>query len=167
MEWQVEIFAEGFTLLMSVQLELRMPPWEKPRPEDFPKSDPMSVFLPLFDSYAGPVRAKNMTNPRMSPILADVEKLPERMLLIVPALDILVHEQLSFVERVKKEINENGLDESEGRSCEALYLEGAFHGWLELPVLNKALTEKKNVAFDAAIKHLQETHQKYGWRWSD
>ena len=150
--------------LMSWQLELRLTPWEKPRSEKLPKNDPMDVFLPLFDSYPGPVRADNMTNPRMSPILSDVDKLPERMLLVVPEMDILVHEQLTFVERVKKEIEEKRLD---GRSCEALYLEDAFHGWLELPVLNKALNEKKDVAFEAAIKHLKETHRRYGWQRSE
>lgn len=127
----------------------------------------MSVFLPLFDSYAGPGRAKNMANPHLSPIVSEVENLPRRMLLIVPAIDILVHEQLAFVERVRREIAERGLDKAEGRSCEAKVIEGAFHGWLELPYLPKELREKKDVCFEMGIEHLRETHQRHGWHWSE
>jgi acetyl esterase/lipase len=122
----------------------------------------MAFMIPLYDSYPAPVRAENINNPRMSPIIAEVEKLPERMLLIVPAIDILVHEQLTFVERVKKEITEQGLH---GRECEAKVVDGAFHGWLELPILPKAWQEKKDASYEMAIDFLRETHTKYGWNW--
>ncbi|KIW05571.1 uncharacterized protein PV09_03446 [Verruconis gallopava] len=146
-------------------VDLRLKPVDKPRPDNFPKRDPMAVFLPLYDAYAGPVRAENMENPRLSPILSDVGRLPERMLLIVPAIDILVHEQLTFVERVQRELVENGLDK-QGRSCEAHVVEGAFHGWLELPYLPRALKEKRDKSYQLGIDMLRATHQKYGWTWS-
>ena len=126
----------------------------------------MAVFLPLFDSYAGPVRGEDMSNPRLSPIVSDVQKLPPRMLLIVPSIDILVHEQLTMAERVASEISEKGLDKSEGRSCEAKVIEGAFHGWLELPYLPAELSGKRDEAFEMAIQHLRETHRRNGWHWS-
>ena len=49
-----------------------------------------------------------MENPRLSPIVADIDTLPENMLLIIPAIDILLHEQLTFVERVKKDLLDRG-----------------------------------------------------------
>lgn len=105
-------------------------PSEKPKPKDMP-SDPLSVFLlPLIDSYAAPARAANLKNPRFSPYVTSVETLPESMLLVVAHLDILVHEQLTFVERVKEEWSKT--PGSEGKKIEALYVEKpmAFHGYL-------------------------------------
>jgi acetyl esterase/lipase len=145
-------------------MDLRIPPWEKPRPDNFPKNDPMSVFLPLYDSYAGPERSSNMSNPRLSPIVSEIENLPPRMLMVVPSIDILVHEQLTMAERVSREIKEKGLDEE--RSCEARIVEGAFHGWLELPYLPADLRAKKDEAFGMAIDHLRDIHQRNGWHWS-
>lgn len=100
--------------------------------------------------------------------MAEVEHLPEHMLLIVPSIDILVHEQLTFVERIKTNLG-NGSDAgTENRSCNALVLDGgAFHGFLELPYLPKALRLEKEKAFQAAISLLKETHSQYGWHWSD
>jgi hypothetical protein len=106
-----------------------------------------------------------MSNPRLLPIVAEVGKLPERMLLIVPSIDILVHEQLTFVERVGKELAEKGHDR-QGRVCEAKIIEGGFHGWLELPYLPKDLKEKRDASFEMGVRFLKETHEKYGWHWS-
>ena len=83
--------------------------------------------MPLFDAYASPARAANMSNPRFAPIIADVDQLPENMLLIVAAIDILLHEQLIFVERVKKDL----ADRASSRVVEAKVFENGFHGWLE------------------------------------
>lgn len=112
------------------QIDLKIPPEQKPKSGNFPKKDPMAFLIPLYDSYAAPSRAENQENPRMSPIVSAIETLPERMLLIIPGIDIIVHEQLAFVERVKKEIQERGLDKK-GRMCEAKVVDDAFHGWLE------------------------------------
>jgi acetyl esterase/lipase len=87
--------------------DLRPRPREKPRPEGFPAIDPLSWMEPLFNSYAGPKNAENMQNPRMNPILASVDTLPENMLFLIPTLDILLHEQLTFVERLTNEITRN------------------------------------------------------------
>jgi hypothetical protein len=84
--------------------------------------------MPLFDAYARPARAENMENPRFAPILADINKLPNDMLLIIPGIDILAHEQLVFVERVKKDIADRGED---GRRIVGKLYDKGFHGWLE------------------------------------
>lgn len=110
-------------------IDLRLKPEEKPRPAKFPKRDPFSFLLPLYDAYAGPSRKENMRNPRLHPIIAEKNTLPKDILFIVPEIDILVHEQLTFVERLKREIEEAG-EESE-RKVEARVVEKAFHGWIE------------------------------------
>lgn len=105
-----------------------------------------------------------MDDPRLSPIVAPLEKLPKRIMLHVPSIDILVHEQLVFAERVKREIEERGLGGE--RVCEAKVLEGTFHGWLELPFMPKKLASFREGLFDEAIAFLRETHRKGGWEWS-
>ncbi len=110
-------------------IDLRLKPDEKPKPESFPAKDPLSFMLPLFDSYAGPVRDKERDNVRMSPILARLEDLPENMLLVIPGIDILVHEQTMFVDRLNEEKSKDPRQSS--RRIEKLYLEKGFHGWLE------------------------------------
>lgn len=70
-----------------------------------------------------------MQDARLSPIIKPLNDLPKNILLIVPAVDICVHEQLTFVERVKQEIEDEGLEGE--RSVEAVVLEKAFHGWFE------------------------------------
>lgn len=118
------------TFYAAVNLQLK--PWEKPQglpPSAWgvaakPVKDPMAFLLPLFDSYAGPVREREMGNPRTSPFLRRVEDLPRDILLVVPALDILVKEQLEFVERLRGELG------GESRRVETLYVEKGFHGYL-------------------------------------
>lgn len=84
----------------------RLKQTEKPRPrtaagEDrMPKHDPAAVLFPLMDAYAERARKGHMEDPRMSPMLAKLETLPKDVLLIVPGVDILVHEQLTFAERI-------------------------------------------------------------------
>ncbi|KAJ0333882.1 hypothetical protein COL922a_010309 [Colletotrichum nupharicola] len=123
-----EEFAIRAAVTFYAPIDLRPKPEEKPRPANFPSTDPLALMLSLYDSYAAPAKATNRDNPRMSPYLASEETLPERMLLVVAAIDITVHEQLTFVERVRKEREDKGKD---GQSVEALYLENAFHGCLE------------------------------------
>lgn len=114
---------------MYFQIDLRLAPWEKPRPSNFPKTDPMAVLLPLYDSYAGSVRQAHMHDTRLNPILKPIEDLPANILLVIPGIDILVHEQLSFVERVKAELKASGLEHE--RAVEGVVFEKAFHGWFE------------------------------------
>lgn len=105
-------------------LDLRVPPWQKQKPPGFPRADPLAFLLPLLDAYAGSegVREANGENPRLHPGLAEAGALPERMLLVVPTVDILVKEQLVFVERLRGEGKE-GVD--------SLVVEGQWHGWVE------------------------------------
>lgn len=111
------------------QIDLRTPSAEKPKPPNFPKKDPLEIFMPLFDAYARPARANNMANPRFAPILSDVERLPNDMLLIIAGIDILAHEQLIFVDRIRKDIDER--DKGGRRRVEAKVYDKGFHGWLE------------------------------------
>lgn len=53
-----------------------------------------------------------------------MEDLPRDMLLVVPALDILVKEQLEFAERIRGELG------GDTRRVETLYVEKGFHGYL-------------------------------------
>lgn len=108
-------------------IDLRLKPGQKPKSARLPGKDPLAVLHPLFDAYAGPARAKHMDDPRLSPALAARETLPGRILLVVPALDILVAEQMAFAERV------NGEDTAEGGSprVEVMTEENGFHGYLE------------------------------------
>lgn len=109
--------------------ELRLSPWQKPVPEKMPKSDPAAFLQPLFDSYAAPARAKHSNDPRLSPILARRETLPNRILMVVAEIDILLEEQTQFAKRV------NGEDERNGwvgkPRIETMLAPDGFHGWLE------------------------------------
>jgi len=110
-------------------VDMRFKPWEKPKPPGFPPKDPLAFLLPLFDSYPGPVRAENMSNPRLSPILGDMEDLPENILMVIPGIDILVHEQITFIQRLTEEAA--GAPKETRRRFETFYDEKAFHGYLE------------------------------------
>ncbi|KAB8068558.1 Alpha/Beta hydrolase protein [Aspergillus leporis] len=84
-------------------VDLRLPPWEKPKPANFPEKDPLAFVLPLMDAYAGPEREKYRDSPLLHPILADIESMPRNMLFIAGKVDILLHEQTVFVNRLKDE----------------------------------------------------------------
>ncbi|KAF4875370.1 Lipase 2 [Colletotrichum siamense] len=156
-----EEFAIRAAVTFYAPIDLRPKPEEKPRPANFPSTDPLAFMLPLYDSYAAPAKAKNWDNARMSPYLASEETLPERMLLVVAAIDITIHEQLTFVERVKKEREDKGKD---GESVEAFYLENAFHGCLEAPNVAFSITEKMQL-WKPGIHLIQNTHNEYNWTW--
>ncbi|KAH8897729.1 putative lipase/esterase family protein [Thozetella sp. PMI_491] len=143
-------------------IDLRLKPEEKPKPANFPTKDPMRFMLPLYDTYAGPVRPKERDNPRMSPVIAPLERLPEHMLLIVAGIDILVHEQTSLVERLNEEKKKD--PKHAARRIERLYIEKAFHGWLELPpvAVTKTWTD---LAYESGIKFIQDAHAESGWEW--
>lgn len=104
-------------------LDLRLEPGKKPKPVNYPKSDPLQFLLPLFDAYAQPARAKHMDDPRLNPVLARTETLPERVLLVVAAIDILYAEQMAFKERINKEAKRDVV--------ETFVAQAGFHGYLE------------------------------------
>jgi len=110
-------------------MDLRLMPQEKPVPANYPTKDPMSFLLPLYDTYAGPARSGNLENPRMSPIVAQVETLPESMFVGVVGIDILVHEQEEFVKRVSKAFDSES-EKHAGRRVEMVLDPKGFHGYL-------------------------------------
>ncbi|KAH7153300.1 Alpha/Beta hydrolase protein [Dactylonectria macrodidyma] len=141
-------------------IDLRLKPGEKPRLASFPKRDPMSVLFPLFDAYASSARATHPDDPRLSPVLAKRETLPERMLLVIPAIDILVAEQTAFAER----INNEDLQRAETPRMEVFDDAEGFHGYLEVP--NAVVPKKaKDKVFDRALTVLRETYEKHEWTW--
>lgn len=116
-------------------MDLRLKPSEKPRPltaagvDRMPKNDPSRVLFPLMDAYAERAREEHKDDPRLSPMLARMETLPPDVLLIVPAVDILVHEQLTFARRIREEIDADFHGMGKGRSFESVVYEDGFHGW--------------------------------------
>ncbi|KAJ6063690.1 hypothetical protein N7499_012370 [Penicillium canescens] len=137
-------------------VDLRLPPWEKPKPPGFPVKDPLRFLLPLMDAYAGPERQKNRENALLHPILANIESLPRKMLFVVPKVDILLHEQTLFVQRLEEEaavinrrISQNAVDltkrplegvvgdpqfdVADPYQVESMFFDGQIHGWLEVP----------------------------------
>lgn len=141
-------------------LDFRLSPWEKPHPDNMPKNDPAKVFLPLFDAYAAPARAKHSKDPRLSPVLSQKESLPKRILLVVPGIDILVAEQTEFAERIN---NEDG--SREVQRVEILHEKDLFHGYLEVPDI-VVKRDIKHRAYDKAIQVFKETHREYDWTWN-
>lgn len=108
-------------------LDLRIGPWDKPKPADMPKSDATAVLMPLFDAYAAPARSDHLEDPRLSPLLADGAVLPRRMLMVVAGIDILVKEQMEFRDRFA----EDGGTLGRGGRLEVILEEKGFHGYLE------------------------------------
>ncbi|KAK0729592.1 Alpha/Beta hydrolase protein [Lasiosphaeris hirsuta] len=146
----------------SAVLDLRLKPHEKPLPKGFPIRDLFAFLAPLYDCYPAPVRSANMTNPRMSPILASVDDLPDDMFVFVAGFDILAHEQTTFVERVKADLAKD--PKQAHRRLEMGYDEKGFHGYLNLP--NKIIPhERKQNAFAPATRFIKDTHVKYGFQW--
>ena len=115
------------------QIDLRIPPHEKPKPPGFPEFDPLSFISPLFDTYAGPARAKSREDSRLNPIIASLETLPPEILMIIPKIDILLNEQENFFNRLTHEIEEE--ERVQGRAglrrVEKLEFDKGFHGWIE------------------------------------
>lgn len=140
-------------------VDLRIHPRQKPRSGGLPSRDPMAFMLDLYDAYAGPARRTKVDNPRMSPILAKVDELPLRMLFVVAGVDIVVAEQMSMVNRLQEDMDREP-ERLQSRSVEMLYLEKAFHGWLEVPasVVPAEWTEK---AFSAGLKLIRDAHRDF------
>ncbi|GES56820.1 lipase/esterase family protein [Aspergillus terreus] len=186
---QTEYAVKGAVTFYAV-VDLRLPPWEKPRPAGFPTWDPLSFLQPLFDAYAGPKRAQEMQNPLLSPIVADIESLPPDMLFIIPTVDILLAEQTAFVKRLQEDAEKlnrlgwgraeddwtssqtgSSMQSNEGSqrthgerryTVQSKLFDGQIHGWLELPsvVIDE---QTRREAFDSAVQFLRDVHHKYGW----
>lgn len=137
--------------------------------------DPLFFLLPLFDAYAGPARARNMDNPRLSPTLASLDSLPRNMLFIVPTLDILLEEQLSMVKRLQDEASTDPAHSK--RRIECMTFEKQIHGWAERRLLGMVLFmltrtvpdaiagKSKEVALQAGVTFIKDVHRDLGWEW--
>ncbi|KAF9891589.1 hypothetical protein FE257_003600 [Aspergillus nanangensis] len=157
---------KGATLADAV-VDLRIPPWEKPKPAGFPAWDPLAWLMPLFDAYAGPNRARDLENPLLSPIVADIRTLPRNMLFIITGNDILLEEQTAFAKRLKQDaaelnavdmVSEVGSDISNtSYHVESPVFEGQMHGWLALPS-GVVDGNTRTAAVDQAIRFLQDVH---------
>ena len=158
------------------KVDLRLRPADKPRPPGFPSVDPFAVLEPLFDAYAGPVRAQNMENPRLSPILAPLERLPRNMLFVIPTLDILLDEQMAMVTRLQ---DEAARDPTRAKDrIEAITFENQIHGGIERrlfpagryikltrPVPEAAVGKSKWTAMQAGVSFIKDVHRDLGWEW--
>ncbi|KJZ68780.1 hypothetical protein HIM_11824 [Hirsutella minnesotensis 3608] len=143
-------------------IDLRLSPWEKPRPAKMPKFDPLAMLLPLMDAYAKPARVRHMNDPRLSPTLAKPDTLPERILLVVAAIDILYAEQMAFAERVNEQDRRYG--KLEKPRVETMVEDEGFHAYLEVPdaIVKREIKDK---AFTRGVDFLRETYAIHGWNW--
>ena len=121
------VYAFTAHMVTFAQVDLRLPPWDKRKPPDWPSFDLLWFLLPLFDAYAGPNRIKHIKDKRMSPTLAPLNELPKEMLFIIPTIDFLFYEQMEMVEKLENEIKETKAE----RRVDALVFERQIHGWLE------------------------------------
>ncbi|THC94931.1 hypothetical protein EYZ11_005570 [Aspergillus tanneri] len=168
-------------------VDLRLPPWEKPKPANFPEKDPLAFILPLMDAYAGPEREKYRENPLLHPILADIESLPRNMLFVGAKIDILLHEQTVFVDRLEKEaaainhriklssnlprgnLSDQALEMSAKQDWpmaakESYYIDSMFfdclHGWLELPSIFIDVKLRDQI-YDDSVRFLNNVYVSY------
>lgn len=115
-----------------------------------------------------------MNDPSLNPILKPLGDMPENVLFIVPLIDIVVKEQLQFIERLNSELR-NG-DGNADRRFETMIFEKGFHGWLEceftffdtsacslLFVVPRGVIDEqeRTQAYDAAIEFISQTHKRY------
>ncbi|KAL4930511.1 putative lipase/esterase family protein, partial [Aspergillus undulatus] len=156
-------------------VDFRLPPWCKPKPDGFPKYDPLSFLMHLFDTYAGPNRARDYHNSLLHPTLADIRTLPRNMFFVVGGNDILLDETEGFTGRLEGEarmINrvngvevheEDGKVEPDGKTAvvRRFVAEGQIHGWTEMPSL-AINVELRTKAFNEAIDFLRAVHRVYG-----
>lgn len=148
-------------------VDQRVSPWQKPRPEKMPspKSDPMGFLMPLFDSYPSKARTDHLDDPRLSPVLAKRATMPDRMLMVIPMIDILVAEQMDFVQSMREQhVKSGGNCEGEENWLQVVEEEEGFHGYLELPDV-VIPQEMKARAFAPAIALLKDVYTKHGWNY--
>jgi acetyl esterase/lipase len=146
---QTSHIVKGF-LGFCAPVNFRQRPQEKPIPPNYPKKDPLSFLLPMFDAYAGPNRERDWDNPRLNTCVADTMTLPKDMLFIVAGIDILMHEQLILVQGIKKELE---LEGNTDRSVEAKVWDKGFHGWLECEYCPSAACSTSSLTLTSAERN--------------
>ncbi|KAF1810921.1 putative lipase/esterase family protein [Eremomyces bilateralis CBS 781.70] len=151
-------------------VDLRLHPRAKPRPDNFPKSDPLGFLQELYDTYASDAKKECPEDPRCNPIFAPLDDLPRNILLQIPKIDILLHEQTVFVERLRNEARgrgellEDGEEDLEGnkRRIMANFYEKGFHGWVEL---SKTMVDQESwtMATESSFDFINEVNGANGY----
>lgn len=158
-------------------IELRVPPWEKKIlcPEKYPKRDPLACLQELYNCYAE-LSGGRSGEARCSPVVMEWMVVPRDLLVVLAEIDVVVDEERRFVERVRDEVEQEGGGDEEGerlvgegkvprgereRRVELMEVEGAFHGWLELP--RSILEEKRLMVYERIVGFLGEVHRRYGF----
>ncbi|KAH7354584.1 Alpha/Beta hydrolase protein [Pyrenochaeta sp. MPI-SDFR-AT-0127] len=139
-------------------VDARSRPQEKPIPPKFPSWDPLKFLLPMYDVYGGTNRTLHLEDPRLHLTLAAKENLPKDLLFVVAGIDILRSEQLTMVDRLQKEVKDEGDREM---NVEVMLMEDCSHGFLELP---KSILEKERLeVFARSIEFIKVVHRKHGF----
>jgi dienelactone hydrolase len=95
--------------------------------------------------------------------------LPRDVLMVLAEIDVVVDESRRFVQRLNRELEDQGeslVTDSralvrEERKLEVMEVEGAFHGWLELP---PSILEAERVrVFEKIVSFLGQVHRRYGY----
>ncbi|KAI5814822.1 putative lipase/esterase family protein [Pyronema omphalodes] len=115
-------------------IDMRKRREDKPKPEGMPK-DPFAWIGPLIDTYAPSPQGARYHDERLAPVdVEDIRRLPDKVLMVVAGKDILVEENL----RLKQRLDDR---------AEMKVWGGRWHGWLEMPGMEK---EQKEVFEGAA-----------------
>jgi hypothetical protein len=85
--------------------------------------------MPLFDAYAGQNRPSTNNDARLNPILKPGLGLPQSILCIVPAIDVLAAEQISFIERVNQDLESEGSGKGRKAGRQWCLRNGFMDGW--------------------------------------
>jgi acetyl esterase/lipase len=86
-------------------VDKRTPRSQKPKPRIMP-NDPLTWVTPLFDTYdpsAG--KSEVLADDRLAPgEVADITRLPARMMMVIPTIDILYAEEMKLAERLDERV---------------------------------------------------------------
>ncbi|KPI38001.1 uncharacterized protein AB675_3209 [Cyphellophora attinorum] len=151
-------------------IDLRIPPWQKKIlcREKYPKRDPFSFLQQLYNCYAD-LSGGRSGEARCSPMVMEAKDLPRDVLMVLAEIDVVVDESRRFVQRVSTELEDEGeslVSDSRAlvkgeRRLEVMEVEGAFHGWLELP--SSILEAERVRVFEKIVSFLGQVHRRYGY----
>ncbi|KAL3465165.1 Alpha/Beta hydrolase protein [Aspergillus heterothallicus] len=137
-------------------MDFRIPPWQKPRPKDFPDKDPFQFLQPLMDAYAGPNRSRDIANPLLHPILAPISTFPQNMYFVVGGKSI------NAVNGLSQETVDEQVPDGKSMVVKSFVAEGQIHGWTEMPSFAIEV-QKRTKAFEDAVAFLKKVHSAYGY----
>ena len=151
-------------------VDLRLRPRDKKRPQGFPERDPLAFLEPLWDVYAGAERERNREDARCHPTLARRGDSPRDLLFVCAGMDILLDEQMKFVEKLEREREGNGV-------LEVLVVGKGFHGFVECKcvsypefwtdadyIVPSWIMERERMeVFEKSIAFMKMVHEKHGF----